>query len=465
MTNYFNTDLEFNKVWSMQKEFLELIYHDKRSGKVAFAEKDEKNFSETVSERAQFINCTIDKDSYVSSNSFKNKRNNKNIYNLCNLIIDIDFHNDEDKDTVIQLLNNAYNQNKLPVPNVINFTGRGLCLVYSLKDSIPVLKKAHVNKDAKSTSEKTYEFYKAVYDGLFNVYDLVLDNHAHVDRNVSDVSRLIRLPGTFNTKVVTNDCMEAMCYTMYKHENYYNLYELNKYTVQKDKTFTKTTEDFLTKRMSMLQKLVSLREGHMKGIRNTFMIAYGSVCAQLNLDVLKECLEINGTFAEPLRDSEVKSVVKSLLRKTSDNITGYKITNKWLIERLGLSDADIKSLCIGERKRETLRAKRRKEKSDRDNLIIRMNDDGYTYEEIAKKAGCSIRTVNNILHKCARGKDKTINFVRVIRNNEECKNGTYKVVNKEAEADAEFTYQPLIERVIVTTFSHTFVHNLSYNTG
>ncbi len=313
MTNYFNTDLEFNKVWSMQKEFLELIYHDKRSGKITFAEKDEKNFSETASEHAQFINCAIDKDSYVSSNSFKNKRNNKGIYNLCNLIIDIDFHNGEDKDAVIKLLNNAYNQNKLPVPNIINFTGRGLCLIYSLKDSIPVLKKAHVNKDAKSTSEKTYEFYKVVYDGLFNAYDLILDNHAHVDRNVSDVSRLIRLPGTFNTKVVTDDCMEAMCYTMYKHENYYNLYELNKYTVQKDKTFTKTTEDFLVKRMSVLQKLVSLREGHMKGIRNAFMIADGSVCAQRNLDVLRENLEINNTFNYPLKGSKGEKVLKMKL--------------------------------------------------------------------------------------------------------------------------------------------------------
>lgn len=406
---------DFENKQNMQDIFLGQLCHARWNGGVIFAAKYDDKFIEnkaiysknlagkinvfTGSAPKEIKNHASYADMYVSANTFRdNKRRTDNLYNIGNIVIDIDWHKGLDRyEDVKNVLNEAFDKDMLPIPTMITYTGRGLCIIYSLKRSIPAFKTSNVTKSNKNSSNKAINYYKMVYERLFNTFDKILDPlNIRVDRNVSDVTRLIRLPGSINQEKYkeSEDIFASICEIKYSSHKYYDLKELNEYGSDKEISFSNQGANFYHRRLNVLNKIVAIRDGNVTGYRNSLILAYASACAKLDVDVLEETLEFNKTFEDPLRENEVKSCVQSVMRKD-----GYKISNKWLIEHLDLDIDEIKQLKLGLGERVLLRNENRNKKEERDKLILNYVKEGYLYEDIAIKVNCSVRTVKNVLSK------------------------------------------------------------------
>ncbi len=415
--NYFNYQSD-NR--NDQRIFLETLYHDKYDGTIVSIYKDRDGQTRVNAGKRINVNSdTCDENCYTTINTFRNKnRKSDNLYNAGNLIIDIDFHNGKDKTKEVKrVLNDAFDKNKLPVPTISTYTGRGICLIYSLKRSIPAF------------SEKGILLYKKTYDRLFDAYDDILSKiGVKIDRSVKDIPRLIRKPGTFNLAVLdSGDINNAVCRIIAKSDKFYNLSEL---MVGKTHNVCRRTfvsnEDFVTKRIKLLNKLVKMRNGEMTGIRNQLLVAFTSVCSDEG-----KVFEFNNSFTEPLRESEVRSIIKSVSHKN-----GYKLTNQWLIDHLCLSKEEIDSLNLGIGLRNKKRKENRNKKEERDALIIKLAYQDELYDVIAEKCDCSVRTVKRVLDTAGYSRYVTNvtknnkSVTNVTKNdNQKCQNRHYKVVN------------------------------------
>lgn len=422
MKNWFNikTAYEgFNK--EAINRFCSSLHHDKRDGGVVFAEKTDGKFIESDTSLTQTIDGIKHKyvgpapipedpyssDSYISVNTYKERRDSKHIYNITSIVIDIDRHKGSfELDKVKALLNDAFNNDELPVPTMVTFTGRGICVFYILKNSIPVFGKSFAKRNAKKKRNKTLEFYKAVYAGLFDTYDRALkETNLTVDRNVSDVARLVRRVGTINQKAYqeTDDMTASVCRLILHSDKLYNLYELNEFVPRRGPVgYSHMSADFFQNRMRLLENIAKLRNYDVEGSRDALIYRYASTVSNIYSEdeVLNKTREFNATFTKPWRDSEVKSVVKSALHKRNDDGSyGYKTKNITLIKEFGLTDDEVRLLRMGAGKREKEREEKRNAKHKMYERIISLYKKGLLCAEIRDEVGCSLATVYNVIKR------------------------------------------------------------------
>lgn len=427
-TDYFNiNNPEKGYGKTAMKIFSKVLHHDIRNGGIAHACAENGRFTENKVSYSRSLSgdeymflgeaptpeCQTEADQYISVNGFNKKRSNKTVYCITAITLDIDWHNepvqkwDINLENVKSCLNEAYRNDRLPVPTLVNFTGRGICIIYSLRDSVPNLKGTSAKRSAKSKSKKTIEFYNAVYTGLMNAYDKeLMPIGLSIDRNASDMARLIRKVGTFNTKALTatDNYFASFCkIILYSKESNYNLYELAKYTINRVNTsYYEKSMNLYQKRLNILKRIVEMNDGEVTGHRNFLICHFASTVKNIEGMNDENIFSFNDTFSEPLSESEVCSVIRSVSRKVNkDGTIGYKLTNYRLIEEFGLSDADAKELGIGERRREKERQEARiqknRKRTERAEYIIRLYKEGKTYQTIAVMAGCSIGTVFNAI--------------------------------------------------------------------
>lgn len=438
MNDYFNikTSYEgFNK--EAVDRFLSLLHHDGRDGGVVFVEKSEGKFSESGTSASKTVDGIThtyvgkppipddpySSDLYVSVNTCKEKRDTKHIFNVTSMAIDIDWHKGEtDLEKIKSLLNDAFNNKKLPVPTMISFTGRGICVFYTLRDSIPVFGKSKAKRSAKRKRNKTLEFYKAVYAGLFDAYDDVLKPVGiTVDRNVSDMARLVRRVGSVNQKAYaeTGDMSAAVCRLILDSGGLYNLYELNEFIPKHGPAgYSHMGANFFEKRMELLKGIAKLRNYDVEGQRDSLIYRFASTVSNVykENEVLDKTLEFNNTFIKPWRDNEVRSVVKSVLRKKNeDGSCGYKTKNETLIKEFGLTEEEIKVLRIGEGKRAKEREEKRNVKRMMHERIISLYKKGLSCAEIRDGVNCSLATVYNVIKRAGISCKQESGLIQVVK--------------------------------------------------
>lgn len=344
-------------------------------------------------------------NAYVSQNTFyKPQRRIENIKELRAIYIDIDCHKTKySKDAVKYFLEKDFYGSKIPEPNFLIDSGRGLYYVI-LIDPVP---------------SKVMPLWYAVQRYICNQL-----REFGADENALDPTRVLRVVGTVNSK--SNSYVEFLDMHNYKYtlreiqEEY--LPEISEKREKKKgrpkKILSLYTEYSLYHaRILDIATICELRNYDVKGHRELilFLYRYFTCCFIQDPDeALRKSLELNSMFREPLTEREVIRDTKSAEKAYIDR--KYKYTNAKLINILDITleeQQHLKTIIsskekyrrCAEEKKAKQRAKRRNEngltnkQQELEELKIKireLKDKGNSIREIAKILGISKSKVGRL---------------------------------------------------------------------
>ena len=377
--------------------------HDNSNGYITIAKKD-PNYSQWHYKRNELIENTHDIindiNAYVSQNTFyKPQRRIENIKELRAVYIDIDCYNSKyTKEAVQYFLENDLYGHKIPRPNYLIDSGRGLYYIILIK---PVPSMA-------------MPLWYAVQRYLFNVL-----KPFGADPNALDPTRVLRIVGTMNSKSGT--CVEVL--DAYDYE--YSLKEIQEEYLpeiakKKSKGRPKKIVSLFTEyslyyaRVMDIAKLCELRDYDVEGHREVilFLYRYFSACfTQDSEEALRRALELNAMFKKPLPENEVIRDTKSATKAYENKL--YKYTNAKLIRILDITldeQQHLRTIISGKEKyrrsaeeqKAKKKAKRRnangltkreQEKKDLIEKIAELKVQGLKQKEVAEKLSIGIATV------------------------------------------------------------------------
>lgn len=267
---------------------------------------------------------------YISINTFYSTfRRLEYLKELKAQFIDLDIYKTGfTKEQIIMHLETDYFNKSIPRPNLIIDSGRGLYLIWLLK-SVP---------------SKALPLWKAVEEYLYRVL-----KPFGADRQALDPTRVLRVPGSINSKSKTTVSIideYDYIYDLREIQNEY-LPELKPKEKKKGrpskKVFIHRERSLYYARIQDITKLCELREYDLKGHRELILFLYRYYLCYFLEDTqkaLEDVLELNREFREPLRETEViratRSAEKVYLSKDKD----YKYKNETLIELLEITELE-----------------------------------------------------------------------------------------------------------------------------
>ncbi len=374
------------------------VLHEDSQGYITISSKD-PNYKQWHYKSGEMIENAEDIlniiNAYVSQNTFyKPQRRIENIKELRAIYIDIDCHKTKySKDAVRYFLEKDYYGSKIPQPNFLIDSGRGLYYVI-LIEPVPSM---------------AMPLWYAVQRYLYNEL-----KEFGADANALDPTRVLRVVGTVNSK--SNSFVEILDMNSYEHtlreiqEEY--LPEISEKREKKKgrpkKIVSLYTEYSLYHaRIIDIAMICELRDYDVKGHRELilFLHRYFTCCFSQDSDeALQKALELNAMFKEPLPEREVirdtNSAEKAYIEKK------YKYTNAKLIKILDITLEEQQHLktiisskekyrrCADEKKAKQ-KAKRRNEKGltkkqqELEDLKVKINE--------LKENGNSVRDIASIL--------------------------------------------------------------------
>lgn len=383
------------------KVHIDLI-HNEDDGFITIAIKNNGKWNQYHYKSEELDNETlkyiigIDKDTYMSLNSFYVPiRKAECVRKINGLFLDLDCHkNKMDKhslESALYFLEQDYFNKIIPEPSLIMSTGRGLQLFFKLEN----LPKQGLPLWQMVQNEMITKMLDFNYQGF------------EVDPSCSDVSRVCRLGGTVNTKSNTNaNILEnnSNCYRLDELiEDYFENLKITKKRNKKNKSIKEkkvlnlyTLYSLHYARLNDIVKLQELREGNCEGYRELMCFLYRYYSILFNKDkerALKDTLEFNAKFTDPLKDNDVIKQTKSAekgfeewLKEEKNGIFkrgGYNYRNSTLIRLLKITEEEQKHL-------ETIISK--EEKNRRKNIAnkemykkARRNKNGLTKREQQKE--------------------------------------------------------------------------------
>ena len=404
-------------------DFLRTLYHDKRGGQMIRLRKKGDQVS-------QLSTCDMDElaatgtdllDTYTTVHTFRGyKRTSDRVFNFGSIFIDLDCHSDDPdqiqiaKMRTVEILEDAFSDGRLAVPTMITDSGRGFGLQYILDKSI-----ANTWK-----TEKIKAFYKKVRKKLYVKYQEILSadpQAAQPDASVLDDARVCRIPGTYNVAADTYCRLIAVsgkCYELSDLVQGCNLWDWKsgeEYKKAKEEKERKKKEiasrpvvpfaeyrlPFLSTRLEQLEKLQEMRGADCEGCREQMLfIAYSALVQIDRSPAAVRLQEINERFTDPLPQAELDHIIQETDQSVGMDHKGfYKLSNAYVVDTLGLTDAEIKTIGIGQGLKRTAerQAAREKKRETREQIIgLLKQADRLTYNEIAITAGVSRGTVCTI---------------------------------------------------------------------
>ena len=291
---------------------------------------------------------------YISINTFYSTfRRLEYLKELKAQFIDLDIYKTGfTKEQIIMHLEADYFNKSIPRPNLIIDSGRGLYLIWLL-NSVP---------------SKALPLWKAVEEYLYSVL-----KPFGADRQALDPTRVLRVPGSINSKSKTTvNVIEQYdyIYDLREIQNEY-LPELEERKAKKKgrpskKVFIHRERSLYYARIQDIIKLCELREYDLRGHRELILFLYRYYLCYFLEDTqkaLEDVLELNREFIYPLSETEViratRSAEKVYLSKNKD----YKYKNETLIELLVIKELEETYMSTIISKREF---KRRKNLRDRE---------------------------------------------------------------------------------------------------
>lgn len=360
------------------------------------------------------------RDIYYTPNTFNSpiKRQRNYLWQLHRFYIDIDHKKGTraiESFEVVGAIEQLVENKKIPEPTEYINSGRGI----------------HVYWDIANCHIMLLDLWEKIENYLFNqVKGIEKDiENIEVDKRATDPTRLLRLPGTINSKD------NSKCYSMLKREdNIYNIFDLKKAYIKPNKAYKKNKSNIAylpTKNLYTLNKsrledfkaIVSLRNGEVKGYRNTLIMLYSYHYRLINEITVEELInitkEFNKSFREPYKIRELISVCRSVNRTVKhfqeDESKGYKFTNKYIIESLDISEQEQKKLLTIISTDEKYRRKNIKRNAARRNeegltpkqaelkelkvKVLELKGQGLSNRAIAKELNCSEGKIRTILKR------------------------------------------------------------------
>ena len=163
-------------------EYIDTIHGDSK-GWITKAEINKnKEFSQWHYLVGDLLKQDFDKENiYISMSTFyKPMRRIETIKEIGSLFIDLDTYNTKfTKTQILMNLEENYFNRSIPIPNLIIDSGRGLTLVWSI-EKVPY---------------KALSLWKAVQEYLYSQL-----KEFGADRKALDVTRILRVPGSINSK-------------------------------------------------------------------------------------------------------------------------------------------------------------------------------------------------------------------------------------------------------------------------
>ncbi|MBU5323519.1 DNA-binding response regulator [Sarcina ventriculi] len=326
---------EDEKELSQSVKYINIV-HRNSEGWITKAKISAEGYKQWHYKHMQLVKLKFDKDNvYITLNTFyKTYRRIEYLKELNALFIDLDtYKTDFTKEQILMNLNENYFGKNIPTPNFIIDSGRGLYLIWLIK-KVPSM---------------ALPLWKAVEEYFYKTL-----KEFGADRQALDATRILRIPGSINSKTHTE--VKII-------DNYDYLYDLreiqNEYMPElsekapirrgrpKKVKYIYRERSLYYARIQDLIKLCELREYNLKGHRELILFLYRYYLCYFTEDIeksLNDTLELNNMFKQPLREKEVLSATKSAETVFKDQNKDYKYKNETLINLLEISDEEQKEM-------------------------------------------------------------------------------------------------------------------------
>lgn len=311
-------------------EYIDTIHGDSK-GWITKAEINKnKEFSQWHYLVGDLMKQDFNKENiYISMSTFyKPMRRIETIKEIGSLFIDLDTYNTQfTKTQILMNLEENYFNRLIPIPNLIIDSGRGLTLVWSI-EKVPY---------------KALPLWKAVQEYLYSQL-----KEFGADRKALDVTRILRVPGSINSKSGTRVTI------LEKYEYKYTLREIQseflpdldenrpkKKGRPKRVVYIHRERSLYQGRILDLVKLCELRNYDVKGQREIILFLYRYYLCYFYEDekkALEDVLELNKEFIQPLSEKELIRATNSAEKVFKSKDKQYKYKNETLIELLEISE-------------------------------------------------------------------------------------------------------------------------------
>ena len=272
---------------------------------------------------------------YITLNTFyKTYRRLEYLKELKALFIDLDtYKTGFTKEQILMNLNDNYFKQSIPVPNLIVDSGRGLYLIW-LINKVPSM---------------ALPLWKAVEEYFYKTL-----KEFGADRQALDATRILRVPGSINSK--TNTEVKIIdeynyLYDLREIQNQYMPELSEKAPVRRGRPkkvlFVYRERSLYYARLQDIIKLCELREYDLKGHRELILFLYRYYSCYFTEDIekaLHDTLEVNSMFRQPLSEKEVIRATRSAEIVYKDQNKDYKYKNETLINLLEISDIEQKEM-------------------------------------------------------------------------------------------------------------------------
>ncbi|WP_338852761.1 DNA-binding response regulator (plasmid) [Clostridium perfringens] len=267
---------------------------------------------------------------YITPNTFyKPYRRIECVKELNCLFIDLDYYKTgKTKDQVLMDLEENYFNQNIPIPNYVIDSGRGMYLMWRI-NAVP---------------SKALPLWKAVQEYLWEQLKVF-----GADRQALDATRILRVPGSKNSKsktIVSILDEYGYVYDLREIQNNF-LPELKPYEKKKGRpkkiNFIYRERSLYYARIQDIIKLCELRKYDLKGHRELILFLYRYYLCSFTEDIkkaLNDVLELNSMFKHPLGEKEAIRATTSAERCYLDKEKQYKYKNNTIINLLDISEEE-----------------------------------------------------------------------------------------------------------------------------
>ena len=305
------------------------ITHSNSKGWITRAEINSE-FKQWHFKYQELLKQNFKKDNvYISLNTFYSTfRRIEFLKELKAQFIDLDVYKTKfTKNQILMNLDNNYFNKSIPRPNIIIDSGRGLYLIWII-NSVP---------------SKALPLWKAVEEYLYSVL-----KPFGADRKALDPTRVLRVPGSFNTKSNTKvEIIEEYDYIYDLREIQSEfLPELDEKKPKKRGRPSKTVfihreRSLYYARIQDIIKLCELREYDLSGHREIILFLYRYYLCSFLEDTeraLNDVLELNSMFKLPLGKREAIRATRSAETVYLNKNKEYKYKSSTLIDLLEITE-------------------------------------------------------------------------------------------------------------------------------
>lgn len=406
------------------RAFFRVLTHDDRDSRYIVARCDGKKWTErsfSADELIDFFPDSGDDASYyVTRNGFTGRRREQAFCRQVNaLMFDIDCHGADAQacvPEVVAVLAQAYDDGTLPRPTLWVYTGRGVQAYYVFDKSTSYRRKSGLN-------DKGLGWIKRIEDEIAMAYEEVMGAvpEAEVDGSVYDLSRVGRIPGTYNPKAAD------VAMLLEQPGRYYSMEELSRmYPKGESRLFKKAEkkaagakqrkgrilgyDKLMLLRLKKIEELQAFRSYDCEGRRELMSFVYYNTATQIYgpqraFELLQQ---FNNRFKSRLKARELQQIKASVdgnvvpFGRYKGRSGFFIIGAKKLVEKLGMTQAEMAAIGFFANKRsierEEAKEATRARRQARDKKIESLHlGSSMTRKQIAEAAGCSVRTVATVI--------------------------------------------------------------------